>query len=118
MSVTDVAPGTRLAAERGRTSTAYILGSENLKWPDLHKMLSELCGVPGPFLEMNCTSSYLAAMCEEVQARLWRRSPAISCTAKMVGRYYWYSSQGVYAWLRPTSGATGSGGSRCLACDE
>jgi dihydroflavonol-4-reductase len=91
VSVLDVARGHILAAENGVPGERYLLGSENLEWPDIHRTVSELCGVPGPFFFANHTTSYLAAAANEALSWLTRRPPPTTrLQARMVGRYYWY----------------------------
>ncbi len=88
----DVARGHILAALKGRTGERYILGSENLLWRELHKMISEICGQQGPLMTASHTSSYLAGVTQELISQFTRRRPMVTRTqAKMVGRYYWYS---------------------------
>jgi dihydroflavonol-4-reductase len=92
VSVADVARGHILAAEKGIAGERLVLGSENLEWVDIHRMISELCGVPGPFFFTNHTSSYLAAAANEVMSRFTGTPPTTTrAQARMVGRYYWYS---------------------------
>ena len=91
VSVRDVARGHILLAEFGRSGWRYVLGSENLEWSAVHRTISELCGVPGPNLHANYTTSYLAATAAEMLAALTCKSPlSTRAQAKMVGRYYWY----------------------------
>jgi dihydroflavonol-4-reductase len=91
VSVRDVARGHILVANSGRPGRRYVLGSENLEWAALHRMISELCGVPGPHLHANHTTSYLAATAVEMLAMLTGKTPlSTRAQAKMVGRYYWY----------------------------
>jgi dihydroflavonol-4-reductase len=87
----DVARGHILAANAGRAGERYFLGSENLEWSAIHRIISELCGIPGPNLSTNHTGAYLAATTAELQAWLTHRAPLTTrAQAKMVGRYYWY----------------------------
>jgi len=91
VSVEDVAKGHRLAAEKGLPGERYLLGSENLKWQTIHGMISELCGLPGPYWEANHTLSFLAATGHEFASRFTGTPPLVTRTqAGMVGRYYWY----------------------------
>lgn len=100
VSARDVARGHVLAAEKGTPGERYLLGSENLEWPDIHRAISELCGVPGPFFFANHTGSYLAAAAVEAFSFLTRKPPTTTRTqAKMIGRYYWYSHRKAAAAL-------------------
>jgi len=92
VSVRDVAEGHVLAAERGARNQRYLLGSENLEWSLIHRILAELCGVPAPLVYANHTTSYLAATMLELWASWTGTKPLTSrAQAKMVGRFYWYS---------------------------
>lgn len=94
VSARDVARGHVLAAEKGVPGERYLLGSENLEWPDIHRAISELCGVPGPFFFANHTGSYLAAATVEAFSWVTRKQPTTTrVQAKMIGRYYWYRHQ-------------------------
>lgn len=90
----DVAEGHILAAEKGTPGTRYILASENLDWSEIHRIISELCGIDGPFMEANHTFSYLAATAYELAGIFsGKRPPTTRHQAKMVGRYFWYSNK-------------------------
>jgi dihydroflavonol-4-reductase len=92
VSVRDVAEGHVLAAEKGARDGRYLLGSENLEWSLIHRMVAELCGVPAPRVYANHTTSYLAATASEMWATLTGTTPITSrAQAKMIGRFYWYS---------------------------
>jgi dihydroflavonol-4-reductase len=94
VSAQDVAAGHILAAERGKTGARYVLGSENLNWPDAHELISELAGTFGPSLVLNHTAAYLAAAAAEATARLTGTRPMVTRDeARMSGRFYWYSHQ-------------------------
>lgn len=90
-SVGDVAAGHVLAAEKGLPGERYLLGGENLEWREVHRTISELCGLPGPYLTANHTSAYLAAAFHEALAFFTRqRPPSTREQALMAGNYYWY----------------------------
>jgi dihydroflavonol-4-reductase len=100
VSARDVARGHVLAAEKGVPGERYLLGSENLEWADIHRAMSELCGVPGPFFFANHAGSYLAAAAVEALSVLTRKPPTTTrVQAKMIGRYYWYSHRKAAAAL-------------------
>jgi dihydroflavonol-4-reductase len=91
VAAADVARGHLLAAERGTPGERYLLGGENLAWADLHRLVSELCGIPGPLVTANHTASFLTgAVSELVSLFSGRRPPTTRTQARMVGRYYWY----------------------------
>lgn len=91
VSARDVARGHRLVAERGETGQSYILGSENLSWQDLHRLVSRLCGTHGPLVTTSHTGAYLAAAWSETASRLLGTEPALTRDeVRMMGRWYWY----------------------------
>jgi dihydroflavonol-4-reductase len=94
VNVEDVACAMLLLAERGRPGEKYIAGSDNIHWKQLHELISELCGVPGPYLEAWHTSSYLLSAFQEILYPITKQRPSSTRQqAKMVGKYYWYSSK-------------------------
>jgi dihydroflavonol-4-reductase len=91
VAVEDVAMGHVLAAERGVAGGRYLLGAENLTWPEVHGLISDIAGVAGPTFRVNHTTAFLAACAEELVARVGGTTPLTSrVQASMVGRYYWY----------------------------
>lgn len=91
-SVRDVALGHILLAERGAPGGRYVLGAENLSWRQIHGLVAELAGAPGPRAEASAVACYGLAVAEETRARLTAAAPlATRAQARMVGRYYWYS---------------------------
>lgn len=92
VSVRDVAEGHILAAERGVRGRRYLLGSENLEWSLIHRIVAEFCGVAPPRLYANHTSGYLAASMHELWASWTGTRPLTTrAQAKMIGRFYWYT---------------------------
>jgi len=90
----DVARGHILAAMRGRTGERYILGSENLLWNKVHKMISEICGQQGPLMNATNTGAFLSGVAQELFSRFTHQRPLVTrAQAKMIGRYYWYSHE-------------------------
>jgi dihydroflavonol-4-reductase len=93
VSVADVARAHVLVAERGESGQFYLAGSDNQEWLEVHQMISELCGLPGPYFTAWHTSSYAASLAQEMWGALAGKKPlATREQAKMVGRYYWYDS--------------------------
>ncbi|MEZ4702602.1 MAG: NAD-dependent epimerase/dehydratase family protein [Rhodothermales bacterium] len=91
VGVEDVAAGHLLIAERGEPGGSYVLGGENLAWPAIHRLISELTGLPGPWITAWETSAVVAAAAYEFASRLTGKPPPSSREqARMVGRYYWY----------------------------
>lgn len=83
-----------ILAERGEAGASYLLGSENLGWPDIHAMIGVLTGVGGPYLTLGRQGAALIARGGEALALLTGGQPASSTEqANMLGRYYWYSSE-------------------------
>lgn len=92
VSVRDVAHGHWLVATRGIPGEHYLLGADNLHWPEIHSMIADLCGVERPRVQINHSAAFLAAAFEELRAQIADREPLTTRDqARMVGRYYWYS---------------------------
>jgi len=92
VSARDVAAGHVLVATLGQPGHRYLLGSENVEWSTVHRMIADLCGVARPYAVANHTSSYLAGLYWEAFASCTGRRPQTTRTqARMVGRYYWYT---------------------------
>lgn len=88
----DVAAAHLLVARRGKPGQRYVAGGENLRWRQLHALVSSLAGTFGPALELNHTAAYLAAASVEAAARLAGRRPMVTRDeARMACRFYWYS---------------------------
>jgi dihydroflavonol-4-reductase len=92
VSAHDVAAGHLAIANAGTAGESYLLGSGNMTWQQVHRMIAELAGVSPPRIQLNHTTAYLAAASEELRAALTGRT-ALSTReqASMIGRYYWYS---------------------------
>ena len=94
VSADDVANAMLLLAEKGNPGERYIAGSDNLLWKEVHTKISELCGLPGPYLTAMSTSSYLLSAMHELWYLITKERPTSTREqAKMVGKYYWYSPQ-------------------------
>lgn len=89
----DVGRAHLVAARRGTPGQRYVAGSENLRWEELHTLVSDLTGTFGPSLLLNHTAAYLAAAAAEAAARLGGRRPMVTRDeARMACRFHWYSS--------------------------
>ena len=87
----DVAQGHLLAAFAGDAGSRYLLGGENLEWPAIHRLISQISGVSGPMFQANHTSAFLAATAQEIFSWATRTKPLTTrVQAGMVGRFYWY----------------------------
>lgn len=92
VSVHDVATGHVLLAAYGEPGQRYVLGSENLRWAEIHGLVAELAGAPPPRGEASAVACYALAVAEEARARITGAAPlATRAQARMVGRFYWYS---------------------------
>lgn len=92
VSVRDVARGHVAIAERGIPGERYVLGSENLEWSLIHRIVSELCGLPGPSFTGNATTAYLLACADLAVSAITGEQPSVSLDeVETVGRFYWYS---------------------------
>jgi len=93
VSASDVALAHLVAARSGVPGQRYVAGSDNLRWEELHTMVSQLAGTFGPSILLNHTAAYLAAASVEAAARLGGRRPTVTRDeARMACRFYWYSS--------------------------
>lgn len=93
VSAKDVAKAMILLAHNGNSGERYIAGSENMEWKEIHSMISNLCGMPGPYFEVLHTSAYLLSAMHELLYHFTNTRPTSTREqAKMVGKYYWYSS--------------------------
>jgi dihydroflavonol-4-reductase len=93
VSAQDVALAHLIAARRGMPGQRYVAGSDNLRWEELHMIVSELAGTFGPSLLLNHTTAYLAAASLEAAARLAGRRPMVTREeARMACRFHWYSN--------------------------
>lgn len=93
ISAHDVALAHLVAARSGTPGQRYVAGSENLRWEELHTLVSDLAGTFGPSLLLNHTAAYLAAASVEAAARLAGRRPMVTRDeARMACRFYWYSN--------------------------
>lgn len=87
----DVGSGHVLLAEAARPGQRYLLGGQNLTWPQAHRLIAELAGVPPPRWTATRAAAFVGATMEELRAALGGRAPlATREQATMVGRYYWY----------------------------
>lgn len=95
VGVEDVALGHILASRSGKKFGRYILGSQNLSWSAVHRIISELSGIHGPLTNATHTSCLLAGVIHEsIISKVTGRRPVVTRSqAKMVGRYYWYSHE-------------------------
>lgn len=93
VSIQDVAIGHVLIAEKGKPGDSYLLGADNITWESVHTLITELCGIAGPYIHVNHTTTYIAALMHELSSFITGERPLVSRPqAKMVGRYYWYAS--------------------------
>jgi dihydroflavonol-4-reductase len=87
----DVGAAHVLLAARGEPGEHYLLGSENLRWAQIHALIGALAGVGGPYGEIGPRAAGLVAGAEALRARISGRvSLASREEASMLGRYYWY----------------------------
>lgn len=93
VSVADVATGHLLLLEQGSAGEGYLLGSENLTWRQLHTIVAELAGLPGPYAEAPAAVAWLGSALAEGWAKVTGQPPLVTREeSRSVGRYYWYSS--------------------------
>jgi dihydroflavonol-4-reductase len=93
VAVEDIAQAHLLVAEKGKAGQFYLAGADNQEWETVHRHISELCGLPGPYMKAYHTSAYLAAWTQELWSTISGEAPLSTREqAKMVGQYYWYDS--------------------------
>jgi dihydroflavonol-4-reductase len=91
VAAADVGAAHVLLAEKGAAGEHYLLGGENLSWPEIHAEIGRLAGVGGPNLEIGANLASLMAGAEELVARIGGRPPySTREQAGMIGRFYWY----------------------------
>lgn len=92
VAVEDVADGHVMLAECGEAGARYVLGSQNLTWPEIHTLIAELSGVDPPRQIVDGLTCQGIAIAEELRALVTGNAPlATRKQADMVGRHYWYS---------------------------
>jgi dihydroflavonol-4-reductase len=89
VDVEDVACGHLLAAERGRAGERYILGGENLGWPQLIDRVAELSGVRYPIIVLPAGIRRLARVREAIGIP----SPLSAEASNLMGQDWRFSSQ-------------------------
>ena len=93
VSAADVATGHLILLEAGDPGGRYLLGGENLTWRQLHTIVAELAGLPGPYAEAPAAVAWLGSAVVEGWARVTGETPLVTRDeSRSVGRYYWYSS--------------------------
>jgi len=92
--VDDCAEGHILAAERGETGRAYILGGENLPLREIFTLLSRHCGVPAPRVRLPYLPVLFLAHLLDRLSRLTGREPVIPLDGvRMARRTMFFSSR-------------------------
>lgn len=94
VSSTDIGKAHLCAALYGKDGEAYIAGSQNMTWKEIHSIIAELCGLPSPILMLNRTNFLQGTLVELAKSFLKQEEPKVTLEqAEMIGRFYWYSSQ-------------------------
>lgn len=76
--VDDVAEGHALALERGRIGEKYILGGQNFLLGDLVRMICEVAGKRGPFVQLPGAALWPLAIGSEAMARWFGVEPMVT----------------------------------------
>lgn len=85
--VRDIARGHLLAADRGRTGECYLLGTENLCYRDLARMVEEATGVRKPGVPVPDPLLLAAGHVMKRMADLgWKRPPLLTPDGVRIGR--------------------------------
>ncbi|HEX3148758.1 MAG TPA: NAD-dependent epimerase/dehydratase family protein [Gemmataceae bacterium] len=93
VDVRDVALGHLLAAERGTSGRRYILGCENLTYPEFLGQMADVAGFRPRWLPRIPRSVFwLAGLVNEVRGRLKGKEPYPSLAHARLNRYYWFHS--------------------------
>ncbi len=90
VDVRDVAAGHLLAARRGRSGRAYILGHRNMTLRRFFALLSAVTGRPAPRVRLPFGLLLAAARLNEAFSRLTGIAPAIPLTGVRMARKYMY----------------------------
>lgn len=89
VDVEDVAAGHILAAEQGKPGERYILGAENLTWPQLIDRVAELSGVHYPILALPTG----IARVSRIREALGLRGPISAEATNLMGKDWRFSSK-------------------------
>lgn len=93
VDVRDVAIGHLLAAERGIRGRRYILGCENLTYPEFLSQMAEVAEFRPRWLPRIPRSVFrIAAMYNELRGRLRGKEPYPSLAHARLNCYYWFFS--------------------------
>jgi dihydroflavonol-4-reductase len=88
VDVEDVATGHVLAAERGRPGERYILGAQNMTWPELIDRVAELSGVHYPIVVLPAGIGRVARIREAIGVP----GPISAEATNLMGRDWRFSS--------------------------
>jgi len=91
--IEDVVRGHLAALEKGRAGESYILGGESASMEEFVTVVSRMGGVKAPLRHVPFWLAKIAAVVEEMRARIANRDPNISREVVEVYRHNWvYSS--------------------------
>lgn len=87
----DVGTAHAVLLERGEPGRRYLVSGTSLTWRELHGLVAELAGVPGPGAEVGPQLSAAVATAAGWWARVSGTGSLLSAEeARTVGRFYWY----------------------------
>ena len=89
VDVEDVARGHLLAAERGKPGQRYILGGENLSWPELIERVADISGVHFPVLVLPPEIAWVGRVREAIGIP----GPVSAEAYELMGRDWRFSSR-------------------------
>jgi dihydroflavonol-4-reductase len=93
VAAADCGVGHALLLESGVPGTRYLLGGQDLRWRELHELVSDLAGVSGPFAEVDGSLAQATATAAEWWSSVTGSSPLVTADeARTIGRFYWYDS--------------------------
>lgn len=91
VDVRDVAIGHLLAAERGTRGKRYILGGENLSYPEFFRILAEVAGMRPRYIPRISSMLFTAGSAmNELRGRMRGKEPYPSLAHARMNRYFWY----------------------------
>jgi dihydroflavonol-4-reductase len=93
VAATDVGTGHVLLLEEGAPGQRYLLGGEDITWRELHALVSDLTGLPGPYAQAPPSVVSALAAAATQWGRLTDQAPFVTeQEAATIGRFYWYRS--------------------------
>ena len=91
--VRDVATGIANALDRGNNGDVYILGNENLAYPDIFEKIAQVCGVSPPRIAISNPVCIMAGCSGSFWGRVSGKTPALTLAMSRIAcDSHYYSS--------------------------